>query len=110
MSLIAAAIERYLYRRDWFGIRRGLGQRHRSAALRIEYIAMHLNVGGQYAGCGNLLTREFGEIADIELRCVQLQLDGVGLREGPLAQLDAAIQSHAPLRGRFKFRMLKPYL
>ena len=76
MGLVAVSVERNFGRRDRFAIGRRLGQSKGAGAFGVENAAVHLDVCGESASCGDLLAGKFGEFAHIELRRVKLQLNG----------------------------------
>ena len=47
-------------------------------------VPCNLDVGSESAGGGNLLSGQFGEFAHVELRCIELKLDGTDFEKDHL--------------------------
>ena len=84
MGLVAAAVEGDLSGIQRFAVGCGFGERYVSVADGILNAALHINVGCENAGNWGLLSGEFGEFGDVELRGVELNPYRTGLGEGPL--------------------------
>src|ERR1039458_3766148 len=71
---------------------------------------MKIDVCGQISRHGYLLAGQLGELSNVELRRVELKMDGTGFGEGPLAQLRTGIEREVALRSRIEFRVLQAHV
>ena len=68
---------------------------------------MHLHVRGQRTRHRHLLPGKLHQILNIQLRGVEIDLQGTCFREGPLAQTGAGVEGDLSMRGRFQIRVLQ---
>ncbi len=68
---------------------------------------MHLHVRRQRTRHWHLLPGELHQILDIQLRGVEIDLQGTLLREGPFVQTGAGVEGDLSMRGGFQIGVLQ---
>ena len=107
VGIIAAAIEvdvEGVYR---LVVGNNPGERDVPASDGIEFGSVQRYVGIQRAGYGDLLAGEAGEVRDVQVRSIEVDLNGAGIGECPFVEAGTGAEGDAPSRLRLKIGVLQ---